>query len=49
MVGGNSMSFMFETAYMIKLSDYAMKEKNIDTEYYKCWQNLPKQFNPAKC
>jgi len=28
------MSFMFETAYMLKLTDYAVDDKNVDTEYY---------------
>ena len=42
------MAFMFETAYQIKLSDYAVDEKNLDVDYYKCWENLPKVFNKDK-
>lgn len=47
-VGENSMAFMFETCYMLKLSDYAMDPSNQDTDYYKCWQTLPKVFNKDK-
>lgn len=36
-VGENSMSFMFETAYQLKLTDFAINEENVDTEYYQCW------------
>lgn len=35
--GKDSMSFMFETAYMLKLTDWAMDEKNIDNDYHLCW------------
>jgi homogentisate 1,2-dioxygenase len=44
-IGDNSMAFMFETAYLLKLSDYAVDETNQDVDYYKCWDNLPKVFN----
>lgn len=37
LVAKDSMSFMFETAYMLKLTDYAVNNENIDTDYYKCW------------
>ena len=46
--GVGSMVFMFETAYLLKLTDYAVDEKNVDTEFYKCWENLPKAFNKDK-
>jgi homogentisate 1,2-dioxygenase len=41
----NSLAFMFETAYLMKLSEHAMAEENVDTTYYKCWEGLTKQFN----
>lgn len=44
LVAKDSMSFMFETAYLLKLTDYAVNDVNVDTEYYKCWENLPKMF-----
>ena len=42
-VGKDSLAFMFETCYMLKLTDYAMKSER-DTEYRDCWQDLPKSF-----
>ena len=48
LIGKDSMAFMFETAYIMKLTDYAVDEKHQDVDYYKCWQQLPKVFNPAK-
>lgn len=47
-VGEGSMSFMFETAYQLKLTDYAMDDKNLVSDYYKVWEELPKLFNPNK-
>jgi homogentisate 1,2-dioxygenase len=38
--GRESIAFMFETCYMLKLTDYGMKGQ--DKEYRECWQNLPK-------
>ena len=37
LVGVDSMSFMFETAYMLKLTDYAVNEENVYTDYHECW------------
>lgn len=42
-VGKDSLAFMFETCYMLKLTDYAMKAEK-DKEYRDCWKGLPKQF-----
>lgn len=47
-IGEGSMAFMFETAYQLKLSDYAVDDKNVDVDYYKCWESLPKVFNKDK-
>ena len=47
-VGEGSMAFMFETAYMMKLTDHAMKEENLDVEYHKVWEGLPRLFNKDK-
>ncbi len=33
-IGEDSMAFMFETAYQLKLTDFAMSEENQDTTYY---------------
>jgi homogentisate 1,2-dioxygenase len=47
-IGEGSMAFMFETAYQLKLSDYAVDDNNVDVDYYKCWESLPKVFNKDK-
>ena len=39
------MAFMFETAFMMKLSDFAVNDENVDNDYYKCWQGLEKHFD----
>lgn len=44
-VGKDSMAFMFETAYMLKLTDYAVDPSHQDINYYKCWENIPKWFD----
>jgi homogentisate 1,2-dioxygenase len=44
-IGSGSMAFMFETCYMMKISEYALDEKHLDTEYYKCWEGFTKQFD----
>jgi homogentisate 1,2-dioxygenase len=44
LVAENSMAFMFETAYQLKLSDYAVNEDNVDNDYWHCWQKLTKLF-----
>ena len=36
----DSLAFMFETCYMLKLTDYAIKEAGWDKDYRKCWKNL---------
>lgn len=41
----DSIAFMFETCYMLKLTDYAMKESSRDKNYRKCWANLQPNFN----
>ncbi len=41
----DSLAFMFETCYMLKLTDYAMHHAGVDDTYAKCWQNLKPHFN----
>ncbi|RLN78109.1 hypothetical protein BBJ28_00010517 [Nothophytophthora sp. Chile5] len=40
------LAFMFETTYLVKLTDYALQCEHNDAEYWKCWQKMPKLFNP---
>lgn len=43
-VADDTMAFMFESTYMFKVSELAT-EKNVDKDYYKCWQPVKKHFN----
>ena len=36
---------MFESCYMLKLTDYAMREANLDKDYRKCWADLGSNFS----
>ena len=40
------LAFMFETTYMLKLSQWALNGDHRDKEYYKCWEALPHLFTP---
>ena len=40
------LAFMFETSYTLKLTDFAVQGKHIDADYYKCWESLPRKFDP---
>jgi len=42
------LAFMFESTYMLKLTQSALEAPERDLEYYKCWQQLPKVFDPTK-
>lgn len=44
----DSLSFMFETSYMLQITQQFMQDNMIDTEYYKCWEPLKRNFNPNK-
>jgi homogentisate 1,2-dioxygenase len=41
---GNTLAFMFESRFIIKPTTFAMNTKTRQTNYYQCWQNLPKYF-----
>jgi homogentisate 1,2-dioxygenase len=40
----NTMAFMFESCYMLYVTDFAQKN-NIDEDYWKCWQELQHHFD----
>ncbi|KDO30165.1 homogentisate 1,2-dioxygenase [Saprolegnia parasitica CBS 223.65] len=42
------LAFMFESTYLLKVTDYALTCPQLEKDYYKCWQPLPKLFNPKK-
>ncbi|GLD96507.1 hypothetical protein PINS_up005190 [Pythium insidiosum] len=41
------LAFMFESTYLVKLTDYALQCEHNDQDYYKCWQKMPKLFDPT--
>lgn len=43
-VSPNSMAFMFETCFLMKLTPYAALEHPKDETYRDCWQQLPRLF-----
>jgi len=42
------MSFMFETAYLLKFPAFAIKEERLDVEYVNCWYELKNHFRDFK-
>lgn len=43
----DTMAFMFETRYVIHPTKQAMKARELQTDYWQCWQGIKKHFNPA--
>ena len=41
----DTMAFMFETPAVIKPTQFALETSQLQNEYYRCWQNLKKNFN----
>jgi homogentisate 1,2-dioxygenase len=41
------LAFMFESTYMLRLTDYALHCEHNDADYWKCWQQMPKLFDPS--
>lgn len=39
------LAFMFESTYMLKLTDNALGASWRDKQYHQCWDDLPKHFN----
>jgi homogentisate 1,2-dioxygenase len=46
---GNTLAFMFETQLAVRPTEFAMKTRILQHEYFECWQGLKKRFtlNPA--
>ena len=42
----DSLSFMFESTYMFKLTDWALKVATPDADYWKVWEPIRSHFNP---
>jgi len=43
---GNGLAFMFETTFLLELSSEAIGSTNRELNYQKCWEKMPKNFNP---
>jgi len=44
----DTMAFMFETPAVIRPTRYALETAQLQHEYYRCWQELKKHFNPER-
>ena len=42
----DTMAFMFETRYVIHPTKQAMKAKELQNDYWQCWQGINKHFDP---
>ncbi len=43
---GDTLAFMFETRFVCRPTKYAMDTAELQHEYFECWQDLKKNFNP---
>jgi homogentisate 1,2-dioxygenase len=43
---GDGLAFMFETRWLIKPTLFALEGAQLQPEYFRCWQGLPKRFTP---
>ncbi|MGH8402811.1 MAG: homogentisate 1,2-dioxygenase [Gammaproteobacteria bacterium] len=44
----DTMAFMFETRAVIRPTKQAMEAKELQADYWQCWQGIKKHFDPAK-
>jgi homogentisate 1,2-dioxygenase len=44
----DTMAFMFETRNVIRPTRFALESAQLQSEYFRCWQGLRKQFNPTQ-
>ena len=44
----DTMAFMFETRYPIKLTEWGLNSPQVQADYQDCWQGLDKNFNGKK-
>ena len=40
----NTLAFMFETQLVVRPTEFAMKTRILQHEYFECWQGLKKHF-----
>ena len=41
-----TMAFMFETRCVLRPTRHAMRSPQLQQDYYRCWQDIPKNFTP---
>ena len=44
----DTMAFMFESRDVFKPTRFAMEEAPLQRDYFRCWQGLKKNFDPAR-
>jgi homogentisate 1,2-dioxygenase len=44
----STMAFMFETRTVIRPTRFALESAQLQSDYYKCWQGIRKNFNPEQ-
>lgn len=44
----DTMAFMFETRAVIRPTKFALESAQLQHEYFRCWEGLPKQFDPGR-
>ena len=44
----NTMAFMFETRYVLRPTAAALASELRQRDYWKCWQGLPRHFDPTR-
>jgi homogentisate 1,2-dioxygenase len=44
----DTMAFMFETRTVIRPTRFALESAQLQHEYFRCWEGLPKQFDPRQ-
>lgn len=42
----DTMAFMFETRHVLRPTRYALQSPLLQRDYFKCWQDLPRRFDP---
>ena len=44
----DTMAFMFETRAVIRPTRFALESAQLQPEYFRCWEGLPKNFTPNR-
>lgn len=44
----DAMAFMFETRCVIRPTRFAVESPQLQQDYYQCWQDLSREFDPSK-